>query len=176
MPYSLFQKSYITVLFGVIFLVLSLLPLYAFLPSCLYWESRPYLANGQGMNQALGFFVSGTYVKLDIEVSGGDGRVSAQVLNVGLGNITQQASVDTNGFLAFESPKNDYYSLYLQNSYGFFSFGQENDKAVLVKVYYYFYNYIFLALGIAVLGLGVALIINNELKRRARNRLAPPPR
>ena len=98
--------------------------------------------------------------------------MSVQVLNVGLGNITEQGSVDTNGFVAFETPRNDYYSLYLTNDVHYFS---QNDKQVLVKVYYYFYNYILLALGIAVLGLGVALISNNELKNRARKRLTVAP-
>jgi hypothetical protein len=119
----------------------------------------------------LGFFVAGSHVELEVYVYGGDGKMSVQVMNVGLDKITKEAGVYYYGFLAFEPPQNDYYSLYLRNDYGY----QQNDKQILIKVYYYFYNYIFFILGIVVLGLGVALIISYELKSRARNRLASPP-
>jgi hypothetical protein len=173
MSHPFTEKGFILTLCGVILLILSFMPLYAFpFPSCLYWESRPFLANGGSLNQNLGFFVAGSHVELEVYVYGGDGNMSVQVMNVGLDKITKEAGVYYYGFLAFEPPQNDYYSLYLRNDYGY----QQNDKQMLIKVYYYFYNYIFFILGIVVLGLGVALIISYELKSRARNRLASPPR
>jgi hypothetical protein len=168
MPYSLFQKGYMAVVLGVIFLVLSILPLYAFLPSTLYWESRPILVNGGSLNQNLGFFVAGTHVELMVYAYGGDERMAVQVMTVGLDEITQEAGVINSGFLAFDPPRNDHYTLHLTNTFSYLS---QNNKQILIKVYYYFYNYILLALGIAVVGLGVVLIISNEMKIRARNRL-----
>jgi len=165
MAQSLFKRRYVPILLGVIFLVLSLMPLYAFLPSCLYWESRPYLTNDGSLDQDIGFFVTGSYVKLDVYVYGGDGNISVQVLNVGSNNITQEGSVDSSGFLAFNPPQNDHYNLYLQNDYG-----SKNGKQILVKVYYYFYNYIFFTLASVALLLGAALIISYESRSAAQNR------
>jgi hypothetical protein len=162
------KKGIILTLCGVTLLILSFMPLYAFLPSCLYWEARPYVINSQSMNQDLGFFIAGSYVKLNVYVYGGDGKISVQVLDVGLNSMTQEGSVRSSGFVAFEPSKSDYYSLYLTNGYGY-------DKQILIKVYYYFYNYIFFILGIVLLGLGVVLILNQELKNRKVNRSTLPP-
>jgi len=167
MAQSLLKRRYVPILFGVIFLVLSLMPLYASLPSCLYWESRPYLANDGSLNQDIGFFVTGSYVKLDVYVYGGDGKISVQVLNVGLNNITQEGSVESGGFLAFNPPQNDHYSLYLKNDYGY-----QNNKHILVKVYYFFYNYIFFALASVALVLGVILIIGYESSRQKKKQVS----
>jgi hypothetical protein len=165
MAQSLIKRRYVPILLGVIFLAVSLMPLYAFLPSCLYWESRPYLANDGSLDQDIGFFVTGSYVKLDVYVYGGDGNISIQVLNVASNNITQEGSVDSSGLLTFNPPQNDHYSLYLQNDYG-----SQNGKQVLVKVYYYFYNYIFFTLASVALLLGAALIISYESRSAAHNR------
>jgi hypothetical protein len=171
MPYSLIKIGYILILFGVIFTVLSLIPLYAVLPACAYWEERPNVAILQDTNQNIGFLVGGTYVRLDVYVSGGDQELSVQVLNVGLDAITNKELVDSSSSIAFEVPKNDYYSIYLRNDFSNY------EKQVLIKVYYYFYFYIFLTLGIVTLGLGViALILSSESKNRARKRLTSPPK
>lgn len=145
------------------------MPLYAVLPACAYWEARPNVASLQGMSQNIGFLVGGTYVRLDVYVYGGDQELSVQVLNVGLDAITNKELVDSSSSIAFEVPKNDYYSIYLRNDFSNY------EKQVLIKVYYYFYFYIFLTLGIVTLGLGViALILSSESKNRARNRLTSP--
>jgi hypothetical protein len=170
MSHAFAERGFSLFISGAALLILSFMPLYAVLPACNYWEARPFVANGNYTNQDIGFFVAGTHVELDVYVYGGDGKMSVQVINVGSSIITKEASVDSSGFLAFEPPQNDHYSLYLTNDYRY----QQNDKQILIKVYYYFYNYIFFILGIVVLGLGVAMIISYELKSRAKNRLASP--
>jgi hypothetical protein len=164
--WSPLKKSGLVFSIGVVLVAVSFLPLYAFLPSCAYWESRPYLADGGSLNQDIGFFAVGSYVKLGVYADGGDNQISAQVLNIGLDNITKEAGVEGEGWLAFEVPKNDYYSVYLRNTHARYIWELPNDKQILVKVYYYFYNLLFLVSGVAAVALGTALIIYYHRKSR----------
>jgi hypothetical protein len=162
--WSPLKKSSLVFSIGVVLVVLSFLPFYAFLPSCAYWETRPYLADGDVLNQDIGFFAVGSYVKLNVLVDGGDGQISAQVLDIGLNNITKEGNVDGSGVFAFEVPKNDYYSLYLRNTHRTYVWEPLNNKQILVKVYYYFYNLVFLIFGVAIVALGTALIVYYQRK------------
>lgn len=148
---------------GIALVAVSFLPLYAFLPACAYWESRPYLPNGHHLNQDIGFFVVGSYVRFDVFVDGGDGEITAQVRNMQLDRVTTEYLVEGSGFIAFGVPKNDYYGLYLRNTH-VVTFPTNNNKQILIKVYYYFYNLLFLASGGVIVGLGAALIVSYHCK------------
>ena len=161
--WSPIEKSVVLLSIGLVLVPSSFLPFFAFLPSCAYWELRPYIASDDRLNQNLGFFAVGTYIKLMVYVDGGDNQISAQVLDIELDDITREANVEGEGWLAFEAPKNDYYSLYLNNTYDFW---KPNDKQVLIKVYYYFYNYVILVSGVAVVALGTTLIFYYRRKSR----------
>jgi len=162
------RLGYTLTVCGGILLVLVFAPLYAFLPTCAYWQSRPNVADHTSANQEIGFLSAGTHVEIDVYVYGGNEALTAQVVNIGLDNITREELVVNEGTITFEVPKNDYYGLYLRNDFG--RNYTAGDKQVLVKVYYYYYNYIFFAVGIIVLVLGVFLILYHVLKSRARNR------
>jgi hypothetical protein len=152
----------------VILLALVFAPLYTFLPACAYWQSRPNVADHTSANQEIGFFPAGTHVRIDVYVYGGNEALTAQVVNIGLDNITKEGLVVNGASIAFEAPKNDHYGLYLRNDFGMYN--TAGDKQVLVKVYYYYYNYIIFAVGIMVLVLGVFLILHHALESRTRNR------
>ena len=157
---------------GIVFILVGFAPLYSFLPSSLYWEARPYVSNGQDLNQNLGFLIAGSYIKLDVYAYGGDGQVSAQVLNIGLDNITKEDVIDGRGVISFGVPNSGYYSLLLRNAY---QYSYQNDKQVLVKVYYYFWNLVLLTSGIVLSFSGFGLILYYELKNRAKGKLTFPP-
>jgi hypothetical protein len=117
------------------------------------------------LNPIIGFLAVGSYVKLNVLVYSGDNQISAQVLDIGLNNITKEVGIEGEGWLAFGVPRNDYYSLYLRNTHRYV-WEPPNDKQILVKVYYYFYNLLFLVSGVAVVALGTALIIYYQRKSR----------
>jgi hypothetical protein len=170
--------SSILVLFGVFFIVLGFLPLYAFLPACEYWYTSPTLTYQHNtIDQEIGFLAAGSNVRLELNVYTGAQRVYAQVLDGGFNNVTQEVLVDGSGFIAFAAPKNDYYVVRLSYPiyYDYYN-PQANNEQAQVQVYYSFYDYILFTFGIVMFGLGLALIINNGLKRRGRNKLASPPK
>jgi hypothetical protein len=159
---SLLTKAYIFVLLGVILLALSFVPLYAFLPATFYWEARPTVANGEGLNQKIGFLIDGSYVLVDVYVYGGDNQITASIVDSS-DNIVKQGLIENSGLFFFEPPRNEYYSLYLENGY---SFSTENGKQILVKTYYYLYNILFLISGLIILIGGFVLaVFHFELKK-----------
>ena len=141
------KLSIIAVFLGTVLVGASFLPFQTFLPSSAYYESRPNLANGVTWIQEVGYFVSGSHVKLDISVYGGDNKISAQVVNKELINITKELEINGNGAFSLEISENGVYGLRLRNPNLF----SNNNEQILVKSYYYFYNYIFLALGILLI-------------------------
>jgi len=166
---SSLEKGTIIIFIGTILLAMSIVPMYAFLPANLYWEARPNVTSGSSFNQDLGFFVVGSYVRLDVYVSGGNGKISAQVLNAGMNNVTKETGIVGTDTILFQAPNNDYYSLFLRNVYLV-----QSDKQVLIKVYYYLYNDIFLISGIIVIALGTAIIFYYGVKTRSSNKKTGP--
>jgi len=167
--WSSLEKGTIIIFIGTVLLAMSIVPLYAFLPANLYWEAKPNVASGSSYNQDIGFFVVGSYVKLDVYVYGGNGKISAQVLNTGMNNITKETSIVGTGTILFQVPNNDYYSLFLRNAYLI-----QNDKQVLIKVYYSFYNDVFLVSGIVIIALGTAIIFYYGVRNSASNKKTGP--
>ena len=165
---SLLKKPYILILLGVLFLVFSIIPFYAFLPACVYWELKPAVANGDELNQEVGFFVLGSFARLHVYVSGGDKQITAYLMDSS-GNIFDQGLVDNSGVFYLHVPRNDYYNLYLKNDFKWLS---QNDKQILVKVYYYLYQDFFLFSGLIMLILGYGLTLWFELKPKPK-RLRP---
>jgi hypothetical protein len=143
--------------------------MYTFLPANLYSEARPIVTNDSSFNQNIGFFVVGSYVKLDVYVYGGNGKISAQVLGTGISNVTKAVNIVGTGTILFEVPKNDHYSLFLKNA----NLAPSN-KQVLIKVYYYFYNDIFLISGIIAIALGAIIIFSHEVRNRTKNKQTGP--
>ena len=140
---------------GIVLVAASFLPFQAFFPSSAYYESRPNLANGATWIQQVGYFVSGSYVKLDVSVYGGDNKISAQVVDSDLTNITKEVIIDGNGVIALVIPKSGVYGLQIKNP----DISSVNDEQVLIKSYYYFYNYIFLVPGVLLIIAGILLLI-----------------
>lgn len=157
---SLLKKGYILVLSGIVFLAFSLVPFYAFFPACEYWEIRPTIANGEELNQNIGFFVWGSFLKVDVYVYGGDNQLTAYLVDSS-NNVFNQGVIDSSGTIVFHVPKNDYYGLYLKNDFKWFG---ENNKQILVKVYYYLYHDFFLFSGIIILILGFTLVTYYKFK------------
>jgi len=166
------ERGFSLISLGIVFILMSFVPLYSFLPSSLYWEARPYVSNGQDLNQNLGFLIAGSYVKLNVYAYGGDAQISAQVLTVGQDNITKEDVIDGSGVISFGVPNSDYYSLFLRNAY---QSSYQNDKQILVKVYYYFWNLVLLTSGIVLSFSGFGLTLYYELKNRAKGKLTYPP-
>ena len=93
------------------------------------------------------------------------------MLDAEFNNVTQEAFIDSSGFLAFEAPKNDYYVLRLSYPIPYDYYNQQAYyEQAQIEVYYYYYNYVFFTVGIVILGLGLVVTISNVLKNRARNR------
>jgi hypothetical protein len=147
--------GYTLVILGILFLALSFVPFYAFLPACDYWEIRTSIGNGEESNQNIGFFLWGSFVQVNVYVYGGDRQLTVYLMDSS-GDVFNQGVIDGSGTFFFQVPKNDFYSLYLKNDFKWFS---ENNKQILVKVYYYFYRDFFLFSGTAMLIIGFMLII-----------------
>lgn len=155
---SLLKKGYIFVFLGILFLAFSFVPFYAFFPACVYWEIKPAVANGDELNQNLGFFLGDSFVKLHVYVSGGDNQITSYLMDSS-GSILNQGIIDNSGVIYFQVSKSGYYSLHLENDLRLFS---ENDEQVLVKVYYYLYHDFFLVSGITTLILGLGLVVYHK--------------
>ena len=130
--------SFIFVGLGVILMIVSLLPLFTFLPSCSFWQMRTNAANGERQLVEIGFLVSDSFVRIDVLVSGGDDSITISLMDSST-NVLEGSVVDIFGSITLDVPKNDVYLLSLKNDH---SPLLTNDKDIIVKVYYYFYNYI----------------------------------
>jgi len=139
------------------------------------------LTNGAGENQVLGYFWATSYVQVGILVWGGNGEVTATVYDVSTHSTIQQGTVDNEGYVIFQVPKNDLYAVFLFNSYQLFS---QNYKDVMVKVYYYYTNIIMQILGSLMLGLGLTFVAYYIYKVKTSpkivqttldEKLTPPP-
>ncbi len=143
------------IILGIVLVAASFLPFQTFLHSSAYYESRPNLANGATWIQEVGYFVAGSYVKLDVSVYGGDNKISAQVVDSNVANVTKEVIIDGNGVIALEIPESGVYGLQIRN----LDISIPNDEQILIKSYYYFYKYIFLVPGILLIVAGIILVI-----------------
>ena len=157
--------SFVVLFLGAVLFASSFLPFQTFLPSSAYYESRPNLTNGATWVQEVGYFVVGSYVKLNVSVYGGDNKIYAQVVNKDLTNITEEVEINGNGAISLDIPKNGVYDLRLRNP----SISSYNNEQILVKIYYYFYNYLFLAPGIPLIVSGIFLMVYSRRRENKEN-------
>lgn len=148
------------IVLGAILITASFLPFQTFFPSSAYYESRPNLANGATWIQEVGYFVSGSYVKLDVSVYGGDKKISAQLVNSDVANITEEVAIDGHGAFSLEIPENGVYGLQIRN----LGISNPNDEQILIKSYYYFYNYISLIPGILLIAAGIISLVIKDVE------------
>ena len=161
---STLEKGSIIAIVGFVCLIVSFAPLYNYLPANLYGESRPSINNGESIYQVIGFLDIGSHVILNISVYGGDGKITAQVVNLGLNPITGAVVINGSGAISFHVASTSYYSLHLTNTLK----SQSNDKQLLIKVYYYYYNDIFFIVGILLVVVGVVVIIFHVIRSKKK--------
>ena len=155
-------KASLFVGIGAVLLSFGFLPLNAFLPACLYWEIRPTLANGEGQYVRIGYFVGSSFIRVDVLVSGGDNLIAVSLMDGTTKTLTSDI-VNISQSILYDTPKNDFYILYLKNSYNLSS---TNSKQILVKIYYYFYNYLFGVVGTILLVSGSILVLYFYITKR----------
>jgi len=169
---SVFKKGYIFVFLGFLLLAFSVVPFYAFIPPCAYWEIRGSLADGEWEVINIGYFIRDSFVKTMIYVWSGDGEITAYVLysssphaRTGVQTILQQGRVNGSGAFHFEVPNDGYYNLHLEND---FNQSGKNNEQFLVKIYYYFYSLLFWLSAVTMLTLGFALLVYHKVARTLR--------
>jgi len=155
-----FRRSYVLIFLGLLLLALTILPFSAFLPTPLYWEIKPSLANGEHEAITVGYFVRGSFVNIMLQIDGGDRQIAALLMDPS-GNILQQVHVENSSVFGFGIQNDGHYSLRLEND---FNLAYENDEQILVQVYYYLYRFSFWILGIIILIFGCTPVIYHKFK------------
>lgn len=154
------KKGVSFLVLGIIFLVLSFVPLYAFLPSLSYWEGRLTLGAQSDANVNLGFFIVGSNVRVEI---------LAQDITIHLADpskdIIQKEEIDGLGYVFFHVHETGYYDITFDNK-GLLSPSRWFPKDVLWKVYYYLYSDLFLVLGPIFLVVGTIVLARYWYKTR----------